>query len=206
MHIPDGFLSLPILISTGAVSLSVLYPAVKKVEREIKPERVPIMGLSAAFVFTAQLLSFPVFSGTSIHLTGAILISILLGPMSGILITASTILMQAFLFQHGGLLTSGANVLNIAIIQSFLGYYIFKAFSKRFFLFGAFIASFLVIVFAAGVCAIELIASGTIPLKSGMIAMITSHIFAGIGEGFITVFILGMIGRLKPQLLELSKI
>jgi len=206
MHIPDGFLSLPVIISTTAVSASLLYPSIKKLDREIKPERIPLMGLSAAFVFTAQLLSFPVFGGTSVHLTGAVLISILLGPLSGFLITTSAVLLQAFLFQHGGLVTSGANVMNIAVIQSILGYYLFRVFPKRFYISGAFIASFSAVVVAAAVCAAELILSGTIPLKAGLIAMITSHLFAGLGEGFITVIILEMIRKLKPGLLHIKKI
>ncbi len=206
MHIPDGFLSLPVIVSTTAVSAALLYPSVKKLDREIKPERVPLMGLSAAFVFTAQLLSFPVFGGTSVHLTGAVLISILLGPFSGFLITTSAVLLQAFLFQHGGLITAGANVMNIAVIQSIFGYLLFRIFSKRFYIPGAFIASFTAVVVAAAVCAVELVLSGTIPLRAGMIAMVTSHIFAGIGEGFITIIILEMIRKLKPGLLEIKKI
>lgn len=206
MHIPDGFLSLPVIVTTTTVSVSLLYPSVKKLDREIKPERVPLMGLSAAFVFTAQLLSFPVFGGTSVHLTGAVLISILLGPLSGFLITASAVLLQAFLFQHGGLITAGANVLNIAVVQSILGYYIFRLFSHRYFITGAFIASFSAVVLAAIICAVELIVSDTIPLKAGMIAMVTSHLFAGLGEGMITILILEMIRKLKPGLLEIKKI
>ncbi len=206
MHIPDGFLSLPVIVSTSAVSASLLYISVKKLDKEIRPERVPLMGLSAAFVFTAQLLSFPVFGGTSVHLTGAVLISILLGPLSGFLITTSAVLLQAFLFQHGGIITAGANIMNIAVIQAVLGYYIFRIFSNRFYIPGAFIAAFSAVFIAAAICAAELIVSGTIPLKAGMIAMLSSHLFAGIGEGFITVLILGMIKKLKPGLLELKKI
>jgi len=206
MHIPDGFLSLPVIISTGAVSVSLLYPTVRKLDREIKPERIPLMGLSAAFVFTAQLLSFPVFGGTSVHLTGAVLISILLGPLSGFLITTSAVLLQAFLFQHGGIVTAGANVMNIAVIQAFFGYFMFKLFAGRFYLAGAFFASFFSVLTAAVFCAVELILSGTIPLKAGLIAMVTAHVVAGAGEGFITVMILGMIKKLKPGLLEIEKI
>lgn len=206
MHIPDGFLSLPVVISTTVVSAALLYPAVKKVDREARPERVPLMGLAAAFVFTAQLMSFPVFGGTSVHLTGAVLISILLGPMSGFLITASAVLLQAFLFQHGGLITAGANVMNLAVIQSVLGYYLFRMFPKKQVSAGAFLASFITVTAAAVVCALELIVSGTIPLKAGLIAMVTSHLFAGAAEGVITVLILGMVRKLKPGLLELKKI
>ncbi len=206
MHIPDGFLSLPVIISTGAVSVSAMYLAVKKLDKEIKPERVPLMGLSAAFVFTAQLLSFPVFGGTSVHLSGAVLISILLGPLSGFLITASAVLLQAFLFQHGGIITSGANIMNIAVIQAIPGYYISRMFKGKFYFPGIFIVSFLVVIISAAVCATELILSGTIPLKAGMIAMLTAHLFAGAGEGFITILMLRMIKSLKPGLLTLKKI
>jgi len=206
MHIPDGFLSLPVVISTTAVSAALLYPAIKKVDREAPPERVPLMGLAAAFVFTAQLLSFPVFGGTSVHLTGAVLISILLGPLSGFLITASAVLLQAFLFQHGGLITAGANVLNLAVIQSILGYCFFRMFPAKWFSAGAFLAAFITVTAAAAVCAVELIVSGTIPLKAGLIAMVTAHLFAGAAEGVITVLILGMIRKVKPELLELNKI
>ncbi len=206
MHIPDGFLSLPVIISTSAVSASFLYPSIRKLDKEIRPERIPLMGLSAAFVFTAQLLSFPVFGGTSVHITGAVLISILLGPLSGLVITTSAVLLQAFLFQHGGIVTLGANIMNIAVVQAVLGYYIFRIFSNKFYIQGAFIAAFSAVFIAAAICAIELIVSGTIPFKSGMIAMLTSHLFAGIGEGFVTVLILSMIKKLKPGLLELKKI
>ncbi len=206
MHIPDGFLNLPSMVSTGAVSLSLFYPALKKLNRKMGPERIPLMGLSAAFVFTAQLMSFPVFGGTSVHLTGAVLISILLGPFSGFLVTASAVMLQAFLFQHGGIVTLGANIFNIAVVQSLLGYLIFRIFSKRFYMQGAFISSFFAVVTASFFCATELIYSGTIPLKSGMIAMVTSHLIAGFIEGSITVLILGTIKKLKPGLLEIEKI
>lgn len=206
MHIPDGFLSLPVVISAGAVSAAFIYPSVKKIEKEINPERVPLMGLSAAFVFTAQLLSFPVFAGTSVHLTGAVLISILLGPISGFLITTASVLLLALLFQHGGLIASGANILNIAIVQSFLGYYVFKFFPVRLSVPASFTAAFTGIVAASVLCAFELIVSGTIPFEAGLTAMVVSHLFAGAAEGVITVLIMGMIKSLKPGLLQIRKI
>lgn len=206
MHIPDGFLSLPVILSTGAVSGVFLIPSVNKINRESTPDRIPLMGISAAFVFTAQILSFPVFGGTSAHISGAVLISILLGPISGFLITAAAVILQSLLFQHGGVLTLGANILNIAIVQSFIGYYIFKIFSKRFFTTGVTIAPFIALILGAVLCTFELIISGTIPLKEGLIAMISSHTITGIIESSVTLLIIGMIKKLSPRLLELKKI
>ncbi|MEN8152424.1 MAG: energy-coupling factor ABC transporter permease [Acidobacteriota bacterium] len=206
MHIPDGFLNLPVLLSTGAISGAFLIPSVNKINRESTPDRIPLMGLSAAFVFAAQILSFPVFGGTSAHISGAVLISILLGPMSGFLITAAAVILQALLFQHGGVLTLGANILNIAILQSFLGYYIFRIFSRKFYSAGIIIATFIALILGATICAFELILSGTIPLKEGLIAMISSHIITGFIESGVTLLIIGMIKKLTPKLLELKKI
>lgn len=206
MHIPDGFLNLPVLMSTGVLSAGMIGASVKKINNNISPDRIPLMGLSAAFVFTAQLLSFPVFGGTSVHISGSLLISVLLGPFSGFLITSSAIILQALLFQHGGILTMGANILNIAFIQAFLGYYLFKLFPKRLFYPAIFISVFIVKIVAAAVCASELIISGTIPFKEGMISMVTAHVFAGIIEGIISIFFLSLIKKLSPGILGMEKV
>ena len=75
-----------------------LIPAIKKVNKALSPKRIPLMGLSAAFVFTAQLVSFPAVGGTSVHIIGAVLVSILLGPFSGLVIISSALILQAILY------------------------------------------------------------------------------------------------------------
>jgi len=205
MHIPDGFLNLPTLIVTNGVSIGILIPAIKKINKTLSPKRIPLMGLSAAFVFTAQLLSFPVIGGTSVHIIGAVLVSILLGPFSGLIIVSSALVLQALIFQHGGILTLGANILNMGIIGCLVGYLIYRAFSKNIFL-GSGLAAFITILLAATFCAIELGISGTVPLKTGLIAMVTAHIFAGIVESLVTVSVLGAISKVRSDLLGLEKI
>jgi len=64
MHIPDGFLDAKTLITTNAISLTALYAAVKKVNNGFSPDKIPLMGVLASFVFAAQLLAFPVIGET----------------------------------------------------------------------------------------------------------------------------------------------
>lgn len=206
MHIPDGFLTLPTLIATNFASLAVLYPSIKKLNKELTTKRIPLMGISAAFVFTSQMLSFPIFAGTSVHISGAVLIAVLLGPFSGLIITASAVILQSLLFQHGGILTMGANIFNIAIIQSLIGYIIYKTFPKNIKIIALAFAVFFSKIIASAFCAIELILSGTIPLKAGMIGMLTSHFFVGIIEGIILASVFSVIIKLRPDLLEMRKI
>jgi len=204
MHIPDGFLNLPVLISTDIISAGILYPSLKKLNKESDEKRIPLMGISAAFVFTAQMLSFPLIGGTSVHISGTVLIAALLGPLTSIIITTAAILLQSILFQHGGLLTMGANILNIAIIQVIIGYSIFILFKKN--PTGFFLGVFFSKITAAAFCACELILSKTIPLKAGLIAMLSSHAVAGIIEGIILLSVYKIIIKIKPNILNYKKI
>jgi len=77
MHIPDGFLDGKTLLLTGALSAAGLAVAARQVSRELPRNKVPLMGLGAAFVFAAQMLNFPVAGGTSGHMVGAVLIAAL---------------------------------------------------------------------------------------------------------------------------------
>lgn len=206
MHIPDGFLTLPALISTNIASAAILYPSIKKLNKELSMKRIPIMGISAAFVFTSQMLSFPIFGGTSVHISGAVLIAALLGPLSGMIITSSAIILQSLLFQHGGILTLGANIFNIAIVQSMLGYLIFKIFPAKKKIIAVAVAAFFTKIIASAFCAFELIVSNVIPLKSGLVGMLSSHSFVGIIEGVILASVFSVIIRLRPDLLEVKKI
>jgi len=203
MHIPDGFLNTPTIIATNTISLSILAIAIRKVNKSLTPKRVPMMGIAGAFVFMAQLISFPIFGGTSIHITGSVLISILLGPFSGLVIITCALIMQ-LIVQHGGLFSMGANILNIGIIGCLFGYLIYKIFKSS--LIGAFLAGWFSTIIAAIFCAVELGVSGIVPLKTAILSMGTAHLIVGIIEGFITFIILGTIRRIRPDLLELEKI
>lgn len=203
MHIPDGFLDTKTLLVTNAFSLAWLALAVKKVNQHFTAYQIPLMGVLASFVFTAQLLAFPVIGGTSAHVTGAVLLAVILGPYSGLVIMATILLLQALLFQHGGIITFGANLLNLGIVGVLAGYAIYSI--KESF-FTAAIAALITVEVGAICGALELAFSGRLPLKAALISMGSANFIAGIIEAFVTFAILQVIQKVRPDLLKLETI
>ena len=116
MHIPDGFVNIPVAAATYVASGGSLAYAVRRTNEELGEKQVPLMGVMGAFIFAAQMLNFPVAGGTSGHLIGGALAAILLGPWAGMLIMASVLIVQALIFQDGGLVALGANVFNMGVV------------------------------------------------------------------------------------------
>ena len=115
MHIPDGFLSVPVAIVMWLISIVVIAVALKRVSRDLDERQVPLMGVLAACIFAGQMLNFAVAGGTSGHLLGAALAAILLGPWAAVLVLTTVVGVQALIFQDGGLLALGANIFNMAM-------------------------------------------------------------------------------------------
>jgi len=211
MHIPDGFLDLKTWAALDVVSAGALAVAVNKTRRVLGEKHIPLMGVIAAFIFAAQMLNFPVAGGTSGHFMGGVLAAILLGPLSGVVIMAVVLIVQCLVFQDGGITALGANVFNMGVIGSIAGYYIYKGISRlglkgKLDFVAAFIAAWLSIVLAASACAVELAISGTVPLNISLPAMAGVHAIIGIGEALITVIVLSVITKVRPDLREIEKV
>jgi cobalt/nickel transport system permease protein len=166
------------------------------------------MGVLAAFVFAAQMLNFTVAGGTSGHLIGGTLTAILLGPWAGILTMATVVSIQALLFQDGGVLVMGANILDMGIIATLVGYGVYRGVTslsreRQWGLFvGGFAGSWLSVVAAAAACAIQLAFSGTFPIRLTLPAMVGVHMLIGIGEALITTGALAFVAATRRDLLE----
>jgi cobalt/nickel transport system permease protein len=207
MHIPDGFLDAKTLALTGALSAGGLAVAARQVNRTLPRNKIPLMGLGAAFVFAAQMLNFPVAGGTSGHLLGGVLAGVLLGPGAAAIVIACVLTVQALLFSDGGVLALGANIFNMAFIGAVVGCAIYRAVRKflpglRGRITAVFFAAWLSTVLAAVTCAGELSLSGTLPPEVVFPAMISVHALIGIGEGLITSLVILAIARTRPDLLE----
>src|SRR5688572_26255752 len=116
MHIPDGFLSSEVAAAVAIPAVAAVAYGLRRAEVELDDRRVPLLGVTAAFVFAAQMLNFPVAGGTSGHFLGAALAAILLGPWLASLVLAVVLVVQAFVFADGGLTALGANVFNMGVI------------------------------------------------------------------------------------------
>ena len=204
MHIPDGFLSNPVMIATNAASLVAVVAAVKKARDELDERQIPVMGLTAAFVFAAQMLNFPIVGGTSGHVLGGLLTALLVGPNAVVVVMSVVLIVQAFLFNDGGILALGANILNMAVIGSWCCYWIYRWLAKlcRNEVLAVAISAWLSVVLGAVACALELALSGAVPLFVVVPAMAAIHAIIGIGEALVTVAAFTFIKRTKPELVR----
>jgi cobalt/nickel transport system permease protein len=208
MHIPDGFVSLPVAAVTGVASVAALGIALGRSQDAFGVRRAPVLGLTTAFIFAAQMINFPVAGGTSGHLLGGTLAAIVLGsPWAGALCIATVLIIQAVLFADGGITALGANIFNMAFIGVWVGWGLTQTLQR---LFGgqrgrlplaAGIAAGISVVVAAVACAIELAISGTAPPLLVLPAMAGVHILIGIGEGLITGGVLAYLATARPDLL-----
>ena len=201
MHIPDGFLEPKVWVSLTAVSAAAVAYASKKVSKNLDEKKVPLMGVIAAFVFAAQMVNFPVGGGTSGHLMGGVLIATIMGPFAALLMISTVLIIQALLFQDGGITALGANIFNMGIVGAGLGYLTFKGLNMVTgnLNLAVFTASWLSVVTAAGIAAAELSISGVIPISVSLPAMTGVHAIIGIGEGAITIAALGLISGVSKD-------
>lgn len=207
LHIPDGFLNLPVIIMTWIITIGLIAVALNKVEAEYQDKTVSLMGVCAAFIFAAQMINFPIPGGTSGHLLGGTLAGVLLGPWAGTLVMVTVFIVQGVVFQDGGITVMGANIFNMGLIGTFGGYYLFSAIRNQVgknklsgMVTGTAIASWFSVVIAATACAIQLGLSGTVPMTVALAAMTGWHILIGIGEALISTVTVTFIWRTRPDL------
>jgi len=204
MHIPDGFLDLPISALTyglAAVSLGSAVHLLKK--RGINESRIPLFGVLAAAIFAAQMLNWPIPGGTSAHFVGAGIAAVLLGPLQAMLVLASVIAVQTLVFGDGGLTALGANIFNMGVIGVLVAYLAYIFLESRSRSVGAFLAGWFGAVSAAVACGIEIGLSSifaynifvTVPV------MFAWHALLGVVEGFATAAAVTFLTKSIPELL-----
>lgn len=204
MHIPDGFLSLIVSIVCWAASAAIIGLAISKTNKSLGEKQIPLMGVMAAFIFAAQMINFPVAGGTSGHLLGGAMAAIVLGPWAGMLVMTSVIAVQGLLFQDGGLVVMGANILNMGLVTAAVGYGLYRSASTQSTtvkLGVAGVAAWLSVMTGALLTSLELWLSGTSQLQMVIPAMLGVHALIGLGEALITVSALAFILRTRPDLL-----
>jgi cobalt/nickel transport system permease protein len=204
MHIPDGFLSPEVAAPAAVVSAAAVGIALRRAERDLDERAVPLLGVTGAFVFAAQMLNFPVAGGTSGHLLGATLAAALLGPWLACLVMAVVLTTQAVAFADGGLTALGANVLNMGIIGALLTGAAVSHLPRRrtAFLGGLAVVAWAAVMLGALATALELAASGTVPLLTALAPMLSVHALIGVGEAVITVAAVGAVLTSRADLVH----
>ncbi len=211
MHIPDGFLSILVSVVLWIATIGIVAVSLQRVNRDLGERQVPLMGVLAAAIFAGQMLNFPVAGGTSGHLLGAALATILLGPYAAVLVMACVIGVQGLLFQDGGLLAMGANIFNMGIVGVVVTHFLYRTLrnlgsGKRWTIFvGGFASAWLGVVTASLITALELAISGTTAANIAIPAMGGVHVLIGFGEALITVGALAFLYFTRPDLLKIGE-
>ena len=202
MHIPDNFLSTPVWASLDAVSIGAVGLMIKRAGRDLPDTRIPLLGVMGAFVFAAQMINFPVGAGTSGHLVGAALLACALGPPAAVLVMTTILVIQAFVFQDGGVLALGANVFNMAVVGVLAGYLPFQLWGAARRRTAIFAGGFLSVLVAGSLALSELLISG---VRMPRLLVFTSLGLFAVNaaiEGAITVSVVQALDKLNPGFVQ----
>jgi cobalt/nickel transport system permease protein len=215
MHMANELLSVPVAAVTLAFVAVAVAIAARFARKAATDNRLPLMGVMGAFVFAAQMINFtlPGMPGTSGHLGGGVLLAILLGPAAGIVTMAAILIVQCLLFQDGGLLALGCNIINMGVVPCLLGAGLYRALlgspaaapAWRQYL-AAWMACVVGVVAGAAMVPIEAAFSGVlkIPLSQFLGVMIGVHLVIGLCEGAVTFAVIAYLRRVRPELMGLN--
>jgi cobalt/nickel transport system permease protein len=199
VHIPDGFLSTPVWAALDAVAAPVVGFVARRTQRGFDESKAPLLGVMGAFVFAAQMINFPVGAGTSGHLVGGALLACTLGPAAASVVMTAILAIQALVFQDGGVLALGPNVLNMAVIGVLAGYLPYHLWGRGRGRRAAIFAGGALSVLASAVLALaELLISGV--RMPGPVLGVSLGIFmiSALLEGAITMTVVSALEGIQP--------
>src|SRR6188768_3824988 len=207
MHIPDGFLSARVALGYGALSALGLGAACLRLRVQGDRRASALIGVSAAFVFAAQMVNFPVAAGTSGHLVGSALAGALLGLPGALLVMSAVTIMQCFVFADGGVFALGANVFNLSLVGCVVGYCCYRLLcgrapspTRR--VAAVAFAGWCATLAGALSCAGQLSLSGAGRLFVLLPTMLGVHALVGVGEALVSALVVASVLRFRPDLLE----
>ena len=210
MHMANELLSVPVATGTIAIAAGGVGLICRRARQVVTSEKLPLMGILGAFVFAAQMVNFqlPAMPGTSGHMVGAVLLAIVFGPNLGAIVISSVVIVQCLIFQDGGLLALGCNIINMGLVPCYVGYFLYKVItagqssSLRTYI-GAMLACVVALETGAILVPIEAALSGVlaVPFTTFLITMLGVHFLVGLVEGLITVAVLAYLQQVRPDLI-----
>lgn len=210
MHVPDGFLDAPTSLATAGVAATAVAIALRGARRELDDRVAPLAGIIATFVFAAQMINFPVAGGTSGHLMGGALTTVLVGPCTGLLCMTVVLVVQSLLFADGGITALGTNVVLMGVVAVVTAHLTFLAvralLPKRVAMVAPAAALAAVASVAASAATFVLLYSvgGVVPIPFDTLltAMLGVHLLIGVGEAVITFVVVAGIVGVRPDLVR----
>ncbi len=210
MHMADALISPAVGGAMWAVSAGLVAYSSKKISKEGSDSRTAFMGVLGAFVFAAQMINFTIpATGSSGHLGGGLVLSILLGPYAGFIVMASILTVQALIFGDGGLLALGCNIFNLGFWTCFVAYpLIYKKIAgsnptQGRIVTGSLLSAIIGLQLGAFSVVIETLASGIsdLPFKTFVLLMQPIHLAIGIVEGIVTAAVVSFVWKARPEII-----
>jgi cobalt/nickel transport system permease protein len=199
MHISEGILSAPVLVTGAGLTATAVGYSLKKMEHK----EVPKVAILSSVFFVASLIHVPL-GPSSVHLILNGIIGLLLGwsAFPAILVALA---FQGVLFQIGGITTLGVNTLNMAF-PAIICFYLFnrgvRSENNFIALTLAFVCGFLAVLLSGTMVAVALVFTGEPFIQVAKLALI-AHLPVMILEGALTVFCIGFLRKVRPEILEI---
>ena len=209
MHMADALVS-PVVggVMWAATAGATAY-AVRKMQQN-QDTKAPLMGVMGAFVFAAQMINFTIpGTGSSGHLSGALLLAAILGPHAAFLSMAVILMIQALFFADGGLLAYGCNVMNMAFFACYVAYPLYrkitgKGMNGKRILMASLVSAVAALQMGAFGVVLETLLSGRteLPFAAFTAAMQPIHLAIGVVEGLVTAAVLTFVWKAQPEILQ----
>jgi cobalt/nickel transport system permease protein len=211
MHMADALISPAVGGTLWVVSGGLIAFCARKVKQTLRDNLVPMMGVLGAFIFAAQMINFSIpGTGSSGHLGGGLILTVLLGPYAAFLVISSVLTVQAFFFADGGLLALGCNIFNLGFFPAFVAYpLIYRVIAKdqhgtsRAWV-AALVAAIVGLQLGALSVVLETKASSIseLPFGAFVLMMLPIHLAIGVVEGLATATVISFVARARPEALQ----
>jgi len=211
MHMADALLSPAVGATFWAGTIGTIGYASKKLKEHLDDRKIPLMGVTGAFIFASQMINFTIpGTGSSGHIGGGMILAVLLGPHAAFLVMASVLTVQALFFADGGLLALGCNIWTLGVYPCFLAYpLVYKPLARD----GRSARRILVASLASGVVGLQMgafsvvlqtLLSGkaALPFTTFLLMMQPVHLAIGIVEGFVTAGVVNYVRAVRPEILD----
>jgi cobalt/nickel transport system permease protein len=196
MHISEGVLSGPVLVSGAALAAVGTAIGLKKIDYD----KIARVGMLSAAFFVASLIHVPL-GPTSVHLILNGVVGLILGwaAFPAILVALA---LQAVLFQFGGITALGVNTVSMAL-PAVLCYVVFGRLIHRrpvVALAAAFACGFLAVFISGILVGVALMFTEERFLQV-VVAILAAHLPVMIIEGIVTALCVAFLRRVQPSML-----
>ncbi len=211
MHMADALLSPTVGASFWAGAIGAIGFASRKLKGRLDDRKIPLMGVAGAFIFASQMINFTIpGTGSSGHLGGGLILTILLGPHAAFLVMASVLTVQALFFADGGLLALGCNIWNLGIYPCFVAWpLIYKPLAGD----GRNRRRILPASMASAVAGLQMGAFSVVlqtllsektalPFGTFLLMMQPIHLAIGAVEGIVTAGVVHYVRAVRPEMLD----